>query len=116
MRARVALPLEEDLPHLRDVADAGKIDLRLVDRREDRARGQQRRGDPQAHAAADRVSHGGGHGVADGAGQAHVVECEVQTMAGVAEPGHETLRDGLGLLPTVLQRPGMQHVLDTTRR
>ena len=42
--------------------------------------------------------------VAHGAGQADVVEREVERLPGGLEPGHEPRRDVLGTLSAILQR------------
>ena len=66
-------------------------------------------GDPDGHPArgggADRV----GHPVADRAGQAHVVEGEVERSARGLEPREQPVGDVVGRLPAIGEGPRLQH-------
>ena len=68
-------------------------------------------GQPHPHAAAHGGAQRVGDGVADRAGQPHVVERELERPRGRAEPVHEPLADRLGRLRAVLQGVHVQHAL-----
>jgi hypothetical protein len=60
--------------------------------------------DPDPHPAVARRPDGARDVVAHGARKPHVVEREVERLAGRLQPGHQPRRDVLGTLSAILQR------------